>query len=73
MIEDTNRCVCCGEIIPEGRQVCSKCENASCLHVWLFDQLVPGKRGKSQISWKCQRCGAVRVDKPVNRSVLWDE
>ena len=21
-----NRCVCCGEIIPEGRQVCPKCE-----------------------------------------------
>lgn len=22
-----NRCVCCGEIIPEGRMVCPKCEN----------------------------------------------
>lgn len=22
-----NRCVCCGEIIPEGRQVCPNCEN----------------------------------------------
>lgn len=22
-----NRCVCCGEIIPEGRQVCHNCEN----------------------------------------------
>ena len=21
-----NRCVCCGEIIPEGRQICYKCE-----------------------------------------------
>lgn len=21
-----NRCVCCGELIPEGRQVCPKCE-----------------------------------------------
>ena len=21
-----NRCVCCGEVIPEGRQVCAKCE-----------------------------------------------
>lgn len=21
-----NRCVCCGEIIPEGRQVCIRCE-----------------------------------------------
>ena len=23
---DDNRCVCCGEIIPEGRQVCPRCE-----------------------------------------------
>ena len=22
-----NTCVCCGDIIPEGRQVCPKCEN----------------------------------------------
>lgn len=22
-----NRCVCCGEIIPEGRMVCPNCEN----------------------------------------------
>lgn len=24
-----DRCVCCGEIIPEGRQICWKCENAT--------------------------------------------
>lgn len=24
---DAERCICCGEIIPEGRQVCIKCEN----------------------------------------------
>lgn len=24
-----NRCVCCGEIIPEGRQVCWRCSNGS--------------------------------------------
>lgn len=23
-----NTCVCCGEIIPEGRMVCPNCENA---------------------------------------------
>ena len=23
---DVNRCVCCGEMIPEGRQVCPNCE-----------------------------------------------
>lgn len=25
---DANRCVMCGEIIPEGRQVCAKCETS---------------------------------------------
>ena len=25
-IENVNRCVCCGAIIPEGRQVCPNCE-----------------------------------------------
>lgn len=30
-----NRCVCCGEIITEGRQVCMKCERAA--------DLKPGK------------------------------
>lgn len=25
-MSDTDRCVCCGEIIPEGRQVCPRCE-----------------------------------------------
>lgn len=24
-----NRCVCCGGIIPEGRQICSKCEQGT--------------------------------------------
>ena len=24
---DVDRCVCCGEIVPEGRQVCPQCEN----------------------------------------------
>lgn len=23
---DSNKCVCCGEIIPEGRQICINCE-----------------------------------------------
>lgn len=26
-MSDAERCVCCGEIIPEGNQVCSKCAN----------------------------------------------
>lgn len=27
--EDTNRCICCGEIIPEGTQFCKKCDEES--------------------------------------------
>ena len=26
---DSERCVCCGEIIPEGRQVCPQCEKGT--------------------------------------------
>lgn len=26
---DADRCVCCGEIIPEGRQVCPQCEGGA--------------------------------------------
>lgn len=25
-LEDTNRCICCGDIIPEGQQICKKCK-----------------------------------------------
>lgn len=28
LIASDNRCVCCGEIIPEGRQVCLNCERS---------------------------------------------
>lgn len=28
-IANVNRCVCCGEIIPEGRQVCPNCESGN--------------------------------------------
>ena len=24
--ENVDRCVCCGEIVPEGRMICGKCE-----------------------------------------------
>lgn len=33
-----NRCVCCGEIIPEGRQVCLHCEMAEGIGDNLFVQ-----------------------------------
>lgn len=25
--KDQNTCVCCGDVIPEGQQICPKCEN----------------------------------------------
>ena len=29
---DAEKCVCCGEVIPEGRQVCPSCEKFNCAH-----------------------------------------
>ena len=36
---DADRCVCCGEIIPEGQQVCKKCkaENQREKNILIFD------------------------------------
>lgn len=28
-LDNADRCVCCGDVIPEGRQVCSKCEGGT--------------------------------------------
>lgn len=25
---DVDRCICCGEVIPEGRQICWSCEHS---------------------------------------------
>ena len=27
-VDNVDRCICCGEIIPEGRQVCPGCERS---------------------------------------------
>lgn len=45
-----NRCVCCGRIIPEGRQVCPICEQKAqrrdirdyWLNEWIFPLLIGG-------------------------------
>lgn len=45
-----NRCVCCGRIIPEGRQVCPICEEKAkrrdildyWLNEWIFPLLIGG-------------------------------
>ena len=62
----TDRCVCCGEIIPEGRQVCPTCEQKECLHVWVFDGIIE-RKGMHAIKMKCSVCGARRTDLPVAR------
>lgn len=71
MNEDTNRCVCCGEIIPEGRQVCRRCEQEACMHLWVFDGLVPNGRAGRMFRWRCQRCGKERLEKTHSRSWIW--
>jgi len=40
--ENANFCVCCGEIIPEGRMVCKSCEDGS----YSAYKKDPGKRNK---------------------------
>ena len=57
-----NRCVCCGEIVPEGIMVCPQCEKqAECLHIWLFNGFIRFD-GKRCITYKCMRCGKLRID-----------
>lgn len=63
-MDDTNRCVVCGVIIPEGRQVCPRCEKDPCLHVWVYDRMVYSARGRKYFRWKCTRCGRKIVRKP---------
>ena len=64
-----NRCVCCGQTIPEGTQVCKPCEQAACLHVWVFDGL-DFVKGKRMIRSRCMICGARRTEIPVARIPL---
>ena len=49
-MDDVDRCVCCGAVIPEGRQVCPICEQKAqrreswdyWLNEWVFPLLVGG-------------------------------
>lgn len=42
---NNNRCVCCGAIIPEGRQVCPTCEKKASrqdkVDYWVNEMIVP--------------------------------
>ena len=71
-MEDTNRCVCCGDIIPEGRMVCPRCERDACLHLWIFDGIVQAKDG-NKLRYRCQKCGAVRTDSEKERLAILGE
>ena len=66
-----NRCVCCGALIPEGRQVCPTCERGACMHLWAFDLLENGRDGKT-IVYRCARCRAERREKAGKRVYLWE-
>ena len=67
-MEDTNRCVCCGNIIPEGCWACPVCEKGKCLHLWQFDQFMPDEvTGRNYIKWRCAYCGTVRLAETQTR------
>ena len=68
-MDNENRCVCCGQMIPEGTQVCKPCEQAACLHVWVFDR-IDTVNGKRIIHMACGKCGAHRTEIPVARIPL---
>lgn len=74
MLDDkVNRCVCCGEIIPEGRMVCPVCEREACMHLWMYEGLEPGTRRGHLIRWRCMKCGETRIERPVDRRIFWEE
>ena len=72
-MEDVNRCVCCGDIIPEGRWACPRCEKEPCLHLWQFQGFVNNAKGERMLHWKCAFCAEERMVKKVERSILWPE
>lgn len=43
------RCVCCGEIIPEGRQVCPICERKAGAEVMANEKLIRASEAKAKL------------------------
>lgn len=72
-MDDTNRCVCCGRIIPEGRMVCRICEKEACMHLWEFQGFEPViRKGRARrLVWRCARCGKERIAEPVDREWVY--
>ena len=59
---EENRCICCGEIIPEGLQVCPSCmatARLDCQHVWVFNGFTDGELVRC-LDYRCNACGAHR-------------
>lgn len=57
-----NRCVCCGEIIPEGQQVCMRCEKEvsgkmSVRDTYLKDYGITDSDAKKIVSFCCSATG----------------
>lgn len=61
-----NRCVCCGEIIPEGLQVCIKCQKKADAegHIYILNPLygVCGKMSGGQHDHRMHREDGGRLD-----------
>lgn len=61
------RCICCGEIIPEGRQVCHNCAN---------DQMYRNGTGRQTMCNKCDHravCGKFRATGGVKKCEQFKE
>ena len=67
-MDDTNRCVCCGAIIPEGLWACPTCEKETCVHLWQFERFTNNEIGENCILWKCDHCGKERMAATYIRS-----
>ena len=74
MMMDAERCVCCGEIIPEGRQVCLQCEKGKgsmaelklcpfCRKKPLHYYFTDGFNTYSRVS--CKECGVSLTKKQI--------
>lgn len=83
---NNNRCVSCGEIIPEGRQVCGSCERETkwkpkvdcCNHynkdtfsVGYLANCKTGKASRFKV-YICDNCGEAHADYTGIKALLFD-
>lgn len=67
------RCAVCGQIIPEGRMVCPRCDKNQCGHVWDFRGIAYERDGKRYFRYKCIRCGDQRLAPTANVHEMYGE